>query len=420
MNQNTLNQLLSKVGDKIQHHKEMARLTGADFNIFKVIRVDEDEVKHSRFIADLLNPKGRHGQGTIFLKLFIDKTLKINNFNYESAEIVAEKDIGPINKVTGGKIDIYIDDKNGNKIAIENKINAEDQPNQLIRYHNYCPKYLFYLTLYGKEPKPISTTFKEKQIVFEDKDFKLLSYQTDILSWMEKCLKEAVQLPLLREGIAHYINTVKSLTGQSTNKKLQMDIVKTVTLNPANLSTAKELIKNWILIKADVQLKFWNALSARLNQGGLSFTNQEKMFNEKKVKDYYSKTKNPPRRFGIRIHLGSIGEYHLHWGCYVNASIYSGFIIEKNRNDKIADNIEFKNYRELLLNHNSFYKTDNPAWLVWDYTNPRLNFNSFDSEEIFKLTDDNQLNETVTTITEQAKKEIEFVRKEILQQPIKN
>lgn len=37
---------------------------GDFFNIFSILKMETDEVKtHSAFLAELLNPKGSHGQG---------------------------------------------------------------------------------------------------------------------------------------------------------------------------------------------------------------------------------------------------------------------------------------------------------------------------------------------------------------------
>lgn len=49
------------------------------------------------------------------------------------------KHIGEIDteRLTGGKIDTYIQDKNGNIISIENKINAKDQAYFIERYCNH-------------------------------------------------------------------------------------------------------------------------------------------------------------------------------------------------------------------------------------------------------------------------------------------
>ncbi|RXJ73517.1 hypothetical protein CS022_09830 [Veronia nyctiphanis] len=41
------------------------------YNLFNVLRSAHDEVRlHSRFLADLLNPEGRHQHGRSFLELF--------------------------------------------------------------------------------------------------------------------------------------------------------------------------------------------------------------------------------------------------------------------------------------------------------------------------------------------------------------
>ncbi|MCP4987377.1 MAG: hypothetical protein GY928_15375 [Colwellia sp.] len=53
-----------------KHHTEF------QFNLFSVLRSASDEVRlHSRFITEILNPKGSHGFGDCFLQEFL-KTLK--------------------------------------------------------------------------------------------------------------------------------------------------------------------------------------------------------------------------------------------------------------------------------------------------------------------------------------------------------
>ena len=51
-----------------------------DFNIFSILRNEPDEVNlHSQFLAELLNPKGSHNQGTILLEAFL-KQVDLPNF----------------------------------------------------------------------------------------------------------------------------------------------------------------------------------------------------------------------------------------------------------------------------------------------------------------------------------------------------
>ena len=146
MENNELKILLDKVTSIRNKYDEINSLTGANYNVFNVLKLHTDEVRlHSRFIGDLLNPKGKHGRGGVFLELFLEQiqtSLNGNmekNFSSENAKVYIEKSIGLINdeKTEGGQIDLMIEDIQHNRIIIENKIYAIDQPKQLLRYYNY-------------------------------------------------------------------------------------------------------------------------------------------------------------------------------------------------------------------------------------------------------------------------------------------
>jgi len=56
--------------------------------------MESDEVKtHSRFLAELLNPKGSHGQKDVFLKKFVER-FGILDFEIKNAELFVEFYIG--------------------------------------------------------------------------------------------------------------------------------------------------------------------------------------------------------------------------------------------------------------------------------------------------------------------------------------
>ena len=46
------------------------------YNIFSVLEVETNEVIMCRMLADLLNPKGQHGCGDVFLRSFLEKVIK--------------------------------------------------------------------------------------------------------------------------------------------------------------------------------------------------------------------------------------------------------------------------------------------------------------------------------------------------------
>ena len=101
----------------------------SSFNIFSILRQESEEVAlHSRFLTELLNPKGSHKCGNIFQILFMKMILGDNWKDGEPLFAQYEVSVGDL-----GRIDILL--KGSQHIyVIENKIYAEDQPEQLQRY----------------------------------------------------------------------------------------------------------------------------------------------------------------------------------------------------------------------------------------------------------------------------------------------
>lgn len=227
----------------------VAKLTGENFNIFRILGVGYSEIKHSMFLCELLNRNGSHGQGDVFLKLFVE-TFKIGDFdaigdfNTEISTAVVEYHVGQKTDEEGGRIDIFIEDKN-NCIIIENKIYAGDQENQILRYHNHAKKYgnsfLFYLTLWGDEPTERSTGGK---VSADGKGYRCISYSIDIIKWLECCKKESVNYPILRESISQYINLLKFLTNQTIYHNMSNEIVTGIFSSEEKLSAYLNLINN--------------------------------------------------------------------------------------------------------------------------------------------------------------------------------
>lgn len=216
-----LEKLLSQVRVYVNEDKQRraeAFRRGECYNVFNVLGVDNMELSHSAFLAALLNPDGSHGMQDAFLKAFID-TIAHGGTKPEldtaHAKVYTEYNIGNITETTGGRIDILITDgtPSGHAIIIENKIWAADQPNQLVRYHNFAPKAaLLYLTLNGDEPSDQSRGTLDAQ----DGGYRCISYRSDIIGWLYKCAQLAFDKPLVRETINQYINLLQQLTNQNT------------------------------------------------------------------------------------------------------------------------------------------------------------------------------------------------------------
>jgi len=225
------NTLLNQIATTLENHKDLDRLSGESFNIFRILKIQSNEVKmHSALIGDLLNVKGSHGQGKIFLDLFIQQcSNQKDHLDTSSCSIHVEHSMGSMNedKTEGGRIDLLIRDRADKHIIIENKIYANDQENQLIRYYNKAKDVeLFYLTLDGTLPHEKSCGQLEA-----DKHFHCISYRHHIISWLENCRREVVTLPIIRETLSQYINLIKYLTNQTANQQMQKKITAIISDN---------------------------------------------------------------------------------------------------------------------------------------------------------------------------------------------
>jgi hypothetical protein len=219
-----------------RHREALARATGEHFNIFTILGIRRREVTtHSPVLAELLNPKGNHGQGAAFLQLFLGKIgINKTEFDAENSTVKREYDIGPVTEETGGKIDILIRDDNGKMILIENKIDAVDQENQMKRYYNFAQKYssqfyLFYLTLDGHKPSNLSEDDLNRI------KCKRITYKGEILTWLNDCRKESACLPNVRETITQYIHLIEELTNQTTNILMSKELIDEIVRSKESL-----------------------------------------------------------------------------------------------------------------------------------------------------------------------------------------
>lgn len=212
-----------RLSDDIQHFLKSKRVAGENFNLFRICGIARNEVyTHSALLCDLLNPKGSHDQGSVFLKLFIE-TLNLDVvIDGRPVTVTPEYYIGLVKDETGGKLDLLIE-IGEQKIAIENKIDAAEQPNWVKRYRSFLGDsgLLIYLTLDGRAPKKIEATQKELVI--------RISYGQDIIRWLEACKNKVEAAPIIRESLSQYIHLIRYLTRQEKNHLMTKKIVETVT-----------------------------------------------------------------------------------------------------------------------------------------------------------------------------------------------
>ena len=377
-----------------------------DFNIFSILRNEYDEVNlHFKFIVELLKNKN---YGKKFIEIFLEK-LEIQVFNYENVYVFSE-----YSKGINGRIDILLEFSKGKEkkvIIIENKIYAEDQIGQLNRYYysminkNYSNDELeiVYLTLDGSEPdeestKGLSKEAKEKIVI--------ISYKENIIGWIDNCIKEVAEVPIMRETLIQYKSLLKKITGKE-DKKMIKEIEKLVLSNNEYLKMIYKIDYTLLReIKIDLQFNFWEKLEEKLNEIGI----HKKMKLENRLEYpnlHYSidliKNYSKKKFFGLMYFIKEIeNRGKLYLRIEVEDRVYYGFRIINNNgksNFNMIDNYLEKEFKEL-----NFKRTD--WWLGLKYISNFENLNEFIDFKYFNenlailLNNDKKLEKLVKYISE--------------------
>lgn len=108
----------------------------AEFNIFEALGVVRQELRHSDFLAFLMDPSQNHGLGDAFLKRLLKRVLVVASDPPLSAVDIDVADLrGAVVRREWHNIDILVHDpQNHLACAIENKVGSGEHSDQLRRY----------------------------------------------------------------------------------------------------------------------------------------------------------------------------------------------------------------------------------------------------------------------------------------------
>lgn len=279
MNENLkLIELIDKFNEITVSYNEQNKIESLDFNVFCLVDsvYGIKETKHSKFLSFFLDPKGSHGQGSLFLKEFLD-LLNIEFIENEKWNIAAEKE----------NIDILLTSKRST-IIIENKSNwAIDQENQLYRYwyrkifdkyKNYSDESILgefdrivYLAPHVNKKIDSISLRKPDEIncdvkMLNEEDITCLYFNSDILNWLNRCLEkiESLKIKLL---VQDYIGFWKQTSLRE--KKIMEELKKYLEGNKQNWESLIQSInyidrirEKWILyfidnLEKETKIKSW-------------------------------------------------------------------------------------------------------------------------------------------------------------------
>lgn len=164
------------------------------FNIFDATDMRRREIKHTKFLAFLLDPMKPHGMGSKFIRAFLadianNGDIPLLDMDLSSIEVKPEHKLKKEDNSPGGTIDILIRVRlrsNSNDpyiIAIENKLDAREGDNQLANYETAINNHyknnnkLFIYLTDGSEEEISSENWREA------------TYQNNVLPILEKIIQ---------------------------------------------------------------------------------------------------------------------------------------------------------------------------------------------------------------------------------------
>jgi len=358
-------------------YKEILNTHDYDFNIFSILRNDNDEVNlHSRFLFEILNPDGSHYKGKKFLKLFLNH-INITDFNTSNDNILIKKEYQ--------NIDICITNDT-QAIIIENKIFAGDQSKQLERYFEIIKQEGFediriiYLSLYGEEPSEQSIGLLKNE---KDDLIIPISYKEDIDKWIELCIKEVAGFPFLRETLTQYQILVQKLTGKHHSRGYIMEI-KNLLMDENTIGIATDIGQALIESKIEIQFAFWENLSSALESLNYNVITSE-ISSRDTVESYYYKSKNN-KYYGIDFNLFNIDKSEkLLFRIEIDWNIYYGFYVDRDSKDyNYHLESKYNSLAEIIKKIDANF-TRSEYWLGWRHPNRKFDFRSFNDKNLFAL-----------------------------------
>lgn len=218
-------------------------------NIFEVLGITNAEIRHSNFLAWLLDPNGNHGMGDRFLREFASKL--------GQKEVVPESVTDFIVKREWQHIDLLVlCQKEKYLLCVENKVFSGEHNNQLHRYRDIL------LTKYPQYTMSFAFLSPEGMIPESEDDQKYwqpVSY-ADVLDAIETAKSGSSLLPEVNMLLNHYTAAVRRhIVGDESIKKLCQDFYNrhkevldmiyencTISLNPIC-----EVVEDWCREKSE-------------------------------------------------------------------------------------------------------------------------------------------------------------------------
>ena len=136
---------------KIKHDRQSLAEFNPNLNVWEAVNLARSELKHCSFLRWLLDPRGSHYQGDLFLKRFIERFSESFPNEIPIDELSSCNVKSEDSDIAAGRVDISITGRSF-IIVIEAKIDAGEGEKQLSRYRYSENVVIVFLTKDGREP----------------------------------------------------------------------------------------------------------------------------------------------------------------------------------------------------------------------------------------------------------------------------
>jgi hypothetical protein len=324
------------------------------FNIFSSLGIINQEIRHSHFLAWLLDPGETHNLSDYFTTSFLK--LATYNSTHEHPELtlidIDTLDLSNMQVLREWKnIDVLLVDEEQKLVfVIENKVDSKEHSNQLNRYRKTVEstypdyrKLYIYLTVSGEEPESediyIPISYREVSTLIETLLDRKASQLNEEITIFIRHYNEMIKRYIMEESEVQELceqlykkhkkaldlifmykpdvrSDIRDVLGEivDADERMEKDTCNRshVRFIPKNLDFLPKKSEGWTKSKRMVLFEFRNydkALSFVIVIGPGEESIRESVFNHVKGKPYFHKTKNGLKKKWVEIYSKKIATF---------------------------------------------------------------------------------------------------------------
>jgi len=324
------------------------------YNLFSVLGIETKEVLICRVLADLLNPRGQHGMGSVYLELFLKEVLHwqaVNSDVVKHAVVTAEYLIDE-----DRRIDLVIETA-GQFLPVEVKILAGEQKAQCLDYYRFSrakdPRTkVIYLTRFGTMPSAYSLSDGTERV--PEADLICISFKEHFIDTIRTITG------ITRENMTDM--TAQEIAGSADSLRAAMQIAD--SLNLAKKQVLRSVMEEFVTQMKPLEQKYH--LEREQNIGWYGYEAQVDTFYD------HAYTTYPGINYIVKDAV-MIRTYQLWLRIEVDNRLFAGFCVfdpaassKEGLGNQVDDyDKETRNCVEQIL---KVTKADQSAWwAVWRY-----------------------------------------------------